>query len=495
MFDSDTFHKYTKKDYSKYYILGLFCLQYNSINNLIFLMNNLQFYGAAGTVTGSKYLLNVNKNKYLIDCGLFQGPRELREMNWAKPSFNPSEIKAVLLTHAHIDHTGFLPRLYKLGLRCPIYCTSATQDLCKILLPDTGRLQEEETEFRQKSGRSRHHPPLALYTEKDALETLKLFKTVDSNRKIFFEKDFSAEWFTMGHIIGASGINLRGDDVSITFSGDIGRYNVPILKDPQLVELGKLLLIESTYGDRLHSETPVKEQMATIINQTVKRGGAVVIPSFAVGRAQTLLYFIRELKNDKLIPDIPVIIDSPMASDATTIYQRHADEFDQAAKDMLYSKCSPFACSNLAFTQSATDSKKLNTIHEPMIIISASGMLTGGRILHHLYNRISSPKNTILFVGYQSPGGRGAWIKSGATSLKLLGEEVAIHAQISEISGLSAHGDYLELLRWAESCQGTPQAVAVVHGEPESAKVFADKLKSKFNWNTFIPAFGEQYNF
>ena len=457
--------------------------------------NSIQFLGASGTVTGSKYLLNLSGNKYLVDAGVFQGERKWREKNWDKLEFDPKEIKAVFLTHAHIDHTGFLPRLYKLGLNCPVYATNATYDLCKLLLPDMGYLQEEEANFRNKKGKSRHKPALPLYTEKEAYETLNLFKPIAFHKEIKIDNLFSVTWHRTGHILGAGAINLKHKDISITFSGDLGRFNVPILKDPENINFGDLLLIESTYGNRLHNDIEPKTKLKEVINQTYNSKGVLVIPSFAVGRAQTLLYYLRELKSAKEIPDLPIILDSPMSCDATSIYKNNTSDYDEEALEIKKSGKCPFTTSKLAFIKDTDSSKKLNSINEPMIIISASGMLTGGRILHHLAHRISNPKNTILFVGYQPKGGRGDWILQGAKSMKLFGDDVDINAKIEQISGFSAHADQSELLKWCKQSNTKPKKVAVVHGEEESAKTFSELLKTEMSYNTFCPSYLEKLEF
>jgi len=449
----------------------------------------LQFLGAAGTVTGSKYLLSFSGKKLLVDAGLFQGERSWNEKNWLAPSFEPSSIDAVLITHAHIDHTGFLPRLYKLGLNCPIYATKATLQLSNLMLPDSGRLQEEEAEYRAEYGKSRHHPPLPLYTESDARNTLKLFTQIEGEKSIKIFEDVSALWKDVGHILGASAIKLNIGDKLITFSGDLGRYAVPILPDPESLDLGDLLLVESTYGDKDHPNQKPEEELGQIINNTVKRGGVVVIPSFAVGRAQLLLYYLRDLKQRKIIPDIPVIIDSPMATDATDVYRSNPSDCNQDFLGLLKQGVNPFQAGKMRFIKDHEESKRLNSISDPMIIISASGMLTGGRILHHLKHRIADPRNSIVFVGYQPPGGRGAWIMGGATSLTLLGDQVPIRAQIHDISSLSAHAGRSELLRWCRSCSGKPKKVAVVHGEPQQAKSFSESLKRELGWDSFVAAY------
>ncbi|MCB0318012.1 MAG: MBL fold metallo-hydrolase [Bdellovibrionales bacterium] len=451
----------------------------------------ITFLGAAGTVTGSKFLVEGAGKKILIDVGLFQGSRELRERNWRQAPVNLSKIDAVLLTHAHIDHTGMLPRYCSLGMNAPVFATSATIDLCTLLLPDSAQLQEEEAKWRKEHSKSRHHPPLPLYTKKDAEVALKLMNAVSFHKKIEFLPGVTATWNRMGHILGAASIQLNIEGAGITFSGDIGRYDVPILKNPEPADCKDLLLIESTYGNRSHSEKNPLDKLEKIINRTCERGGVVLIPAFAVGRTQLILYYLRELKQNSRIPNIPIIVDSPMASDATTLYRQHPEDYDEAALNLRKEGNKPFAPDKLHFIRDRSESIKLNSIKEPMVIISASGMLSGGRILHHLKHRISSPLNTLVFAGYQSPGGRGAWIKNGATSLRLLGEEVEIRAEVDEISGLSAHADREDLIKWCTSLKTAPEKIAIVHGEPEGAIGLKDELKKKLDWDAHIPKYLE----
>lgn len=452
----------------------------------------IRFLGAAGTVTGSTYLISDGRSSILVDCGMFQGDRSWREKNWLAPHFNPSEISAVLLTHAHIDHTGMLPRYHAQGLNAPVFCSPATAELAKLLLIDSGRLQEEEASYRAERGKSRHTPPLPLYTEADATSATALLKPIQINKPTPIAANITAEWSLMGHILGACSITLSIGSKKIIFSGDIGRFGEPILVDPIPVQLGDLLLIESTYGDRLHpANSDPREKLAEIINRTAKRRGIVIVPSFAVGRTQTLLYYLRELKAAKAIPNIPVIVDSPMAKDATSIYQRHTNEYDAAARALLQKGFLPFQFPKLYFTRERAESIKLNSINEPMIIISASGMLTGGRVLHHLKHRVADERNTVLFVGFQPPGSRGDWLKRGNRSMTLLGDEVPVRAEICEMSGLSAHGDRNELVRWCKACSGVPGKVAVVHGEPDSARAFGATLTQELGWNVTVPQYGD----
>lgn len=457
--------------------------------------DTITFLGAAGTVTGSKYLVESGGKKILVDVGLFQGEREWRDRNWADPPCALQEIDAVLLTHAHIDHTGMLPRYRRLGLSCPVYCTRPTLELSKVLLLDSAHLQEEETAWRSVHKKSRHSTPLPLYTRQDSESALSLLKSVEIGKQVRLFDGVYATWQRMGHIIGAASILLECRGKRIQFSGDVGRYHVPILKDPTPPVFGELLLIEATYGDRLHDKEDPRTALARVVNESCQRKGILIIPSFAVGRVQLLLYYLRELKEQRLIPDIPVIIDSPMACDATEIYSRCTDDYDEDALGIVRQGRHPFSFPKLGYTRSAEESKRLNGVDEPMIVIAGSGTLQGGRILHHLRHRISSPLNTILFVGFQAPGGRGAWIKSGAQSLRLFGEEVPIRAHIAEISGLSAHADRDELLTWCRAAEGRPGKVAVVHAEPESASAFGKTLRSKFGWDVSVASYLERMSF
>jgi metallo-beta-lactamase family protein len=370
--------------------------------------NSISFFGAAGTVTGSKYLLQIDDKKILVDAGLFQGERRWREENWSEPGFDLAGVNAVLLTHAHIDHIGILPRYVAQGLNCPVYATPATIALARLLLLDSARLQEEEANYRERSGHSRHHPPLPLYREDDAQRALKLLQPVAVGQAQQIFPKVSASWSRMGHILGACAISVQAGERRVVFSGDIGRYNVPILRDPQAINLSSdLLLIESTYAQRIHPAERAPEALAKVINATYKRGGVVVIPSFAVGRAQLLLYYLRELKEANKIPDLPIIVDSPMADDATALYAAFPDDYDEAALQVVRAGRRPFSCSKLGFAQDSSESRRLNGIDQPMVIISASGMLSGGRVLHHLKHRISDPRNCILFVGFAAGWARG----------------------------------------------------------------------------------------
>lgn len=452
----------------------------------------IEFLGASGTVTGSKYLVRSRAGNILIDCGLFQGNREERELNWDNPPFSVDEINCVLITHAHIDHIGMLPRYSHLGMKAPIYASAPTHALSKILLPDSAMLQEEEAIFRERKGLSRHHPPKPLYTVEDANSVLSNFRDVSVGDFHEVLPGVRAQWKHMGHIIGACSIRLEIDGKVITFSGDIGRYSVPILKDPEPVSFGDLLLVESTYGDREHPDHDPKVALAKIINETTKKSGIVIIPSFAVGRTQLLLFYLRELKNQNLIPDIPVIVDSPMAVDATSIYQTFPSFYDNELISLMKTGFKPFSTSNLYFVRDSEESKKLNKIDSPMILISASGMLSGGRILHHLFHRVGDPRNTVLLVGYQPAGSRGDWLRKKSPTMRFMGRDVPVRCNIAEISSLSAHGDKSELLRWCKESEGKPGKVAVVHGDDHPRESFAETLRTELNWDCFLPEYHQR---
>lgn len=368
------------------------------------------------------------------------------------------------------------------GLKCPVYCTGATEKLTSLLLRDSARLQEEEAEYRRLATTSRHSPPLPLYTLREAEDALQLLRAVPFNTEIEVAPGVHATWSVAGHILGAAVITLKIGGKTITFSGDLGRYQDPITKSPQPVPLGDVLLIESTYGDRLHGQQSAKSMLAEVMNRTIMRGGSILVPSFAVGRTQALLYYLRELQEEGVLPSVPVILDSPMARDATSIYAAHPTSLGDGVNKALREGRTPFGLKGLRYVKNREESIRLNSSDEPSIIISASGMLTGGRILHHLRYKLGDARNTILFVGFQPPGGRGAQLLSGQKHIRVFHEEIAVKAEVAEVSGLSAHGDRDELLRWCRECSGTPEQVFVVHGEPDSAKNFAHALERELGW-------------
>ncbi len=460
-------------------------------------MPSLTFLGATGTVTGSRFLLKTAHKQYLIDCGLFQGLKELRLRNWEPFPISPEDIDAVILTHAHIDHTGYLPRLVHYGFKGTIYATTATTDLCQILLPDSAHLQEEDAEYANKKHFSKHSPALPLYTTEDALQALELFKPIAYGSRLQLDDGVSLTFQDAGHILGSSFIDLRlpidGEERRLLFSGDLGRPNQPILRDPHTVFGADYLIVESTYGDRLHGNEDPKEVMARIINESVRRGGVLLIPSFAVGRTQELLYTIRELEEANRIPHLPIYMDSPLAIKATKIFSKNKQDFDLKSKTLELKGKNVLETAKLHFAQTQEESKAINKIKSNAIIISASGMATGGRILHHLFNRLPDPKNTVLFIGYQAVGTRGRTILDGAESVKIHGQYVPIRAHIESTSCFSAHADYHEILAWLSNFNSGPRKVFIVHGEPEPARSLSDKINQHFGWSTELPEYLGQY--
>ncbi|HEU4390507.1 MAG TPA: MBL fold metallo-hydrolase, partial [Blastocatellia bacterium] len=445
-------------------------------------------------VTGSKFILEVGGSRALIDCGLFQGHKELRLRNWESLPINPASLSWVVLTHAHIDHTGYLPRLVRDGFTGPVYATKATADLLDILLPDSGRLQEEDADYANRKGFSRHKPALPLYTEEDARTSLKQVDGLRYNEDFKLSKFLSCGFISAGHILGSSfvaaDVHEPGHDpISILFSGDIGRYNEPILNDPSPVEAADYLLVESTYGDRVHETSNPKDRLAEIINETAKRGGKTVIPAFAVGRTQLLVYYLRELEEEGRIPVLPVAVDSPMSASATRLYLKHKEDHDIDMKRFDEAHKNPLATRNFSLVQGRGGSKALNTLEGPAIIISASGMATGGRVLHHLERCLPDPANTVVFVGFQAAGTRGRLLQEGAPEIRIHGQTVRVNARIESMGSLSAHADSTEILRWLSGFKRPPKTTFVVHGEPSASESLRDKIVSGLGWNVVIPEY------
>lgn len=446
----------------------------------------LSFLGGAGTVTGSKYLLQQADHRVLVDCGLFQGFKSLRLRNWAPFPIAPVNIAAVVLTHAHLDHSGYLPLLVKNGFRGPIFCTAGTADLCGILLPDSGHLQERDAAEANRHHFSRHNPALPLYTEEDALEALKYLRPVPFHQDVPLPGGAKLRYVRAGHILGAASARIEWDGKSIVFSGDIGRYDDPLMLDPETPDPADYLLMESTYGDRCHDDNDVEDVLAAIISKTIHRGGTIVVPAFAVGRAQSLLYHIGRLKAAGRLPKLlPVFLDSPMAIDATDIFQRHAA--DQKLKpDTL-----KLLDDDVRHVRTGEESKALTANPIAKIIISASGMATGGRVLHHLEHYAPDPKNAIVFTGFQAGGTRGAAMVAGVQSIKMYGHYVTVRAEVHNLSMLSAHADQGELLRWATGFSLPPRSAFVVHGEPQGADALRHVLEEKLGWNCVVPDHGQ----
>lgn len=443
----------------------------------------LTFLGAAGTVTGSKYLVESGKTKVLMDCGLFQGLKELRLRNWQCLPFHPKNIDAVILTHAHLDHSGYVPLLIKHGFRGKIYCTKATYDLCKILLPDSGYLQEEAARYAKLRGFSKHKNPKPLYTQKEAVNSLKYFHTVDFGVENRISDDISFTHYKMGHILGAGSVKLKAEGKSIVFSGDIGRPESPIMKDPEYIDEADYVLVESTYGNRRHKETSPENDLEQVIRNTIKKGGSVIIPAFAVGRSQKVLYHIHQLKKKGRIPDIPVFLDSPMSIKVTNLLDEYAEEHKLSKKECyeIYD--------GTRFTVTAKQSKEIANFNYPAIIISASGMATGGRILHHIEHFAPNHKNTILFTGYQAIGTRGRTILEGKKEVKLHGHYVPIRADVKILHNMSAHGDSKEVIDWLKGFKRPPKKTFIIHGEPEASLAFEKKIQNELHWETSIPKY------
>lgn len=457
----------------------------------------LSFYGGVGSVTGSKYLLEHNGRKVLVDCGLFQGDKELRERNWQDPPFNPREIDAVIITHAHIDHTGWLPRLVKLGFAGKVFTSRATADLMKLLLPDSARLQEEEADYRNRKNLTRHSPALPLYDEDDAKAALELLSPVSNNGEfVRITEGFSASFRVAGHILGASmvlvsidGAGESGNDIRVLFSGDLGHYDQPIVNDPSAPPNCDYAMVESTYGNRLHGGESSEDQMAQVINDAANRNAPILIPAFAIGRTQEILYLIRELEEAKKIPVLPVRVDSPMAAQATQIYSRFSEEHDEEYTSILMQKRHPLRTGSMLTASSREESKALNKEHGTRIIISASGMLTGGRVIHHAMRILPDENATIVFVGYQAAGTTGRKIQDGAKEVRIMKHPVPVNCRVETIHGFSAHADWKAVLRWLSGLKESPKTIFTTHGEPEAAEAMAGHIRDEFGWNAVVPRY------
>jgi metallo-beta-lactamase family protein len=457
-------------------------------------MAKITFLGAAGTVTGSKYLLEVEGKRLLVDCGLFEGPKELKQRNWDKCPVDPATIDWVLLTHAHIDHTGYLPRLVRNGYRGPIYANAATHELCGVLLPDSAHLQEEDALYATKKGYTNHKPPLPLYTVAEAQTTLTQFREIPSNDPFTISPQFSVRPHDAGHILGATWLELTitegGKKMLVVFSGDVGRYDQPILKDPESPTRADFLLCEATYGDREHPTGSVTDELADVINRTAKRGGAVVIPAFAVDRTQLLMYYLRELLEQKRIPQLPVYVDSPMAISVTDMYARHHGDHDLRPQ----TSADPLDLKDVHLTRTVEDSKRINDVVSPCIIISASGMITGGRVLHHLAQRLPDSRSSVLLVGYQAEGTGGQALQNGAKFLRIFGQQVPVRAEVVDIGQLSAHAGKSELLRWLSGIQAPPKQTFMIHGEPSGLTSLRDAITQLHHWPVTIPDYLQSFD-
>jgi metallo-beta-lactamase family protein len=455
----------------------------------------LSFHGGAGTVTGSRFLVETGTTRFLVDCGLFQGLKRLREMNWERLRFDPLSVDFLLLTHAHIDHIGFLPRLVRQGFRKPVRMTSASLDLARLLLMDSAKLQEEDAEFANRKGFSKHRPALPLYTTEDAERAIKLIEPLEYGEWIEPAPGVSAVFRNAGHILGAAMIEVRlrkgAGETTVLFSGDVGRYGVPLHSDPDPLPACDALLIEATYGDRAHDPRPMGHQIRDAILETIDRRGTVLIPSFAVGRAQLVTLLLRQLIHGGELPEIPIHIDSPMAVDATRIYGRHLkdESLDSAGAVDGFGSLVP---RNVQFHRSVEESKQLNQLSGPRIIISASGMLTSGRVLHHLKRLLPDDRNLILLVGFQAAGTRGRAMIDGARTVRVHGEDIPVRARFVPIGGLSAHADRGELLRWIRTQPQPPRTIFVTHAEEKASSAFSQLLRDELGVRVVEPQHGER---
>lgn len=450
---------------------------------------SLQFMGAAGDVTGSRFLLTLGSRKILIDCGLFQGGRNAKEKNWEEFPVRPDDIQAVLLTHAHIDHAGYLPRLVAQGYQGPVWVSEATSALLRLLLPDAAYLQEQEAAYANKKGYSRHKPAKPLFTIADAKAALELLQPVRMNHPLEME-GVSIVWRPAGHILGSAILEITFRDGAkmkrLVVSGDLGRYSSEIMVSPTTIEEADALLIESTYGDRAHSDESISRILGASLRQAVEQKGILLIPAFAVGRTQQVLYWIRKLQDLGEAPDIPVFIDSPMAVEASQIYCEFGDDHNLEVSLLMDAATCPLVCRETRFVTSVADSKALNQMPGPAVVISASGMCNGGRILHHLKWRLPDARNQVLFVGYQAQGTLGRRLLEGADTIRIHGDRRDVRAGIRQLDALSAHADQQELLRWARGFEAPPRQVFIVHGEPEASKALQDRLRLELGWSSMI---------
>jgi metallo-beta-lactamase family protein len=472
----------------------------------------LTFLGAARTVTGSKHLLDTGSARVLVDCGLFQGLKDLRLRNWQPLPVKAADISAVILTHAHLDHCGYLPRLVAEGFRGRIFCTPGTQDLCRIVLPDAGRIQEEDAENANRHAYSKHSPALPLYTEADAFRAITQLQPVGYDRPVPVADGIEVDFINAGHLLGSSYARVRAGGKTILFGGDLGRYDRPVLPDPTTVQEADYLLVESTYGNRTHEKDDDGAKLAQVIKDTAERGGKVIIPAFAIGRVEELLYWIKRLEDERRIPALPVFVDSPMATEALARYSERIRELDPDMAPEDHDEKAPhgpadrndgkqarrdharrerqvcvFCTERFRTISSAQESKELTRSKMPAIVVSSSGMATGGRVLHHLKAALPDPRNTALFVGFQAEGTRGRQLVDGAPAIKIHGQAVPVHASVSRLDSMSAHADCNEILRWLGGFTRPPQMTFLVHGEIGAMEALQQAIGSTLGWKTTMP--------
>jgi len=460
-------------------------------------MAKITFHGATGTVTGSRFQLEIDDKNIMVDCGMFQGMKENRRKNWEPFPVSPASFDHIFITHSHIDHCGYLPRFVKEGFHGRIISSQATADLCEVVLRDSAHLQEEDAKWANKKGFSKHSPAEPLYNGADAEKTIPLFKSVFYGDIYQLSDNTRVKFHDSGHILGASLIDFKTtkNDTSrkILFSGDLGRPEIPVLNDPDQVYNVDYLILESTYGNRTHSDVDAAADLERVINESRQRGGVLVIPAFSVGRTQTLLYLIRELEEDGKIPKMPVYVDSPMAIEALQIFYNHIQDFDLFARMQKMQGKDIFCTSDLHICRSKEESMSINNVKSNAIIISASGMVTGGRILHHLARTLPDPKNTVLLIGYQAEGTRGRTLQEKKETVTIHGKHVPITAKVEMIDGFSGHADYYEMLAWLMAFNKAPKKVFIVHGNPEASTAMADHIRQTYNWDVVVPVLGESF--
>lgn len=455
-------------------------------------MTDLTFLGAARTVTGSKYLLRHEGRRVLFDCGLFQGLKALRSRNWEPLPVPSDAIDAIVLTHAHLDHVGYLPRLVADGYRGPVFCTPGTADLCRLVLPDSGRIQEEDARRANQQGYSKHQPALPLYGEADAWRALERLQMVEYERLCEVAPGITVRFAAAGHLLGSAHVLVRlAGGKTVLFGGDLGRYGRPVLPDPVAAARADLVLVESTYGDRDHPIDDDGEELASVIHDTVNAGGKLIIPSFAVGRVEELVYWIRRLEHEHRIPVLPVYVDSPMAAEGLKFYAARAAELDADVRP-VHKEVSTFCTGRFQTIGSARESRELTANAQPAIVISASGMATGGRVLHHMAAALPDARNTVMFVGYQAEGTRGRHLVDGGRETKIHGRQVPVAARIAKIDSMSAHADRSEIVRWLGTLPAPPARLCLVHGEPAPMDALKSLVSDRLGWTAHTPDHGEQ---